>query len=321
MKTTREVTIMNKNNTAVVFPGQGTQRHGMGQDFVERFSAAKDTFEEASDALGWDVSAMCFGDDPRLHLTEFAQPCILTTEIAMFRSLVAQYDFCPSCFGGHSLGEYTALTAAGVMPLGDAVNIVHARGKLMQQACPEGTGGMAAVIADELSPDELEPVVDDLQVDIANINAKTQIVLSGDRSDLGTVEKRLKVNGRFSESRFVGLDVSAAFHSRFMTGITEKFKDILNDFSGDFEYDKADKVTSNVSGGFHEKKGLNVLDSLTRQVNSPVLWRNNMDSLASRCDTILELGPARPLTAFFKSQDISCTPLTSAKKSEKFFTM
>ena len=110
---------------AVVFPGQGSQRPGMGKDFYEQMPVCRQTFEEAGNALGWDVAAMCFGEDERLHLTEFTQPCIVTTEICMLRGLAERYGFAPDYFGGHSLGEFTALVAAGVLPLADTVKIVQ----------------------------------------------------------------------------------------------------------------------------------------------------------------------------------------------------
>src|SRR5664280_437868 len=139
---------------AVVFPGQGSQRPGMGKDFYDQISVSRETYQEASDALGWDVAAMCFGEDERINLTQYTQPCILTTEIAMYRGLVERYGFAPQYFGGHSLGEFTAFEAAGVMPLAQLLKIVHTRGKLMQQAVPVGVGGMAAIISEGLDANQ-----------------------------------------------------------------------------------------------------------------------------------------------------------------------
>ena len=128
---------------AAAFPGQGSQRPGMGKDYYDEIAVSRQTFEEASDALGWDVAALCFREDERLNLTEFTQPCLLTTEMAALRGLHFRYGFAPRIFGGHSLGEFTALAAAGVLSLADVVKIVHIRGQLMQQAVPVGLGGMA----------------------------------------------------------------------------------------------------------------------------------------------------------------------------------
>ena len=182
---------MNKNKTAAVFPGQGTQKHGMGKDFFDNISKSRETYEEASCALGWDVADLCFGSDEKIHLTEFAQPCILTTEIAMFRGLASEYGFCPDYFGGHSLGEYTALVAADAMPFAEALQAVQIRGRLMQQATPPGIGAMAAVIADNLDLDMVRQSIEDLPMDVANINSADQVVISGKAESMKTAEERV----------------------------------------------------------------------------------------------------------------------------------
>jgi [acyl-carrier-protein] S-malonyltransferase/trans-AT polyketide synthase/acyltransferase/oxidoreductase domain-containing protein len=290
----------------------------MGKDFYDRYDEARDVYDEASDALGWDVAGLCFGDDPRLHLTEFAQPAILTTEIAMFRCLSKHYGFDPSFFGGHSLGEYTALTAAGVIPLGAAVRIVNTRGQLMQKACDENLYGMAAVIADDLDPEGLADVIRDLPVDIANINAKNQVVLSGEKKGLARVESGFAGNAE-STVRFVPLNVSAAFHSRFMKPIQENFEALLETFSKAFRTGRCTRVTSNVSGGFHETDSDALCSALVRQSYSPVKWRENMECLAGKASDIVEVGPARPLRSFFSSQGIGCRAVTTAESAARIF--
>src|SRR5689334_12028618 len=124
--------------TTIVFPGQGTQRAGMGQDFHSWSTAARDVYAEASDALGLDLCALCFADDERLGLTELTQPAILATEIAMLRAIETELGLSASTYGGHSLGEYTALVACGALPLASAVRLVRERGRLMQDAVPVG---------------------------------------------------------------------------------------------------------------------------------------------------------------------------------------
>ena len=136
---------MANGKTAIVFPGQGSQRQGMGKDFYESIPECRRIYEEASDALGWDVAALCFGEDEKLNLTAYAQPGIVVTEIAMLKAIMEKYGITPDVFGGHSLGEYTALVAAGVLPLETVIRIVHIRGRLMQEAVPVGQGSMAAV--------------------------------------------------------------------------------------------------------------------------------------------------------------------------------
>ncbi|MGH2671219.1 MAG: ACP S-malonyltransferase, partial [bacterium] len=134
------------DSTALVFPGQGSQRAGMARDFHDQFAAARHVFAEASSAMDLDLAAICFGGDERLHLTEFTQPCILTAEVAILRVLEEEFHLKASYFGGHSLGEYTALVCAGSLTLPDAAKLVRRRGQLMQAAVPGGQGAMAAII-------------------------------------------------------------------------------------------------------------------------------------------------------------------------------
>jgi len=134
------------DETAVVFPGQGSQRVGMAKDFHDAFPLARDAFAEASDGCGVDLAAIAFRDEQKLNLTEFTQPCILTAEIAMQRVVAAERGLDARWFAGHSLGEYTALVAAGVLSLGEAAKLVRRRGALMQQAVPPGEGAMLAEI-------------------------------------------------------------------------------------------------------------------------------------------------------------------------------
>src|SRR5258708_21690905 len=136
---------MAMGTVAIVFPGQGSQRSGMARDFYERFAISRDVFVEASDALGLDMAALCFDDKPRLDLTEFTQPAILAAEMAMLRPLEREFGVSASLFGGHSLGEYTALCAAGAIPLEVAVKLVRRRGALMQAVVPPGEGARGAV--------------------------------------------------------------------------------------------------------------------------------------------------------------------------------
>ena len=181
----------------------------MARDFCERFASAREAFAEASEALNLDLKALCFGDDPRLDLTEHTQPAILTAEIAMLRALATEFGFAPGLFGGHSLGEYTALCAAGVLPLADAVRIVRQRGALMQSAAAPGAGAMVAVVAKGVAERDLAGAIGELEVDVANRNSADQVVLSGATSDIGQASRRVAELLGGTRHDIVPLNVSA----------------------------------------------------------------------------------------------------------------
>ena len=308
-------------NIAIVFPGQGSQRPGMGKDFYEQIPVCRETYEEAADALGWDVSNMCFGEDEKLNLTEYTQPCIVTTEIAMLRGLSKRYGFASEYFGGHSLGEFTALVAAGVMPLAETLKIVQTRGKLMQEAVPVGVGGMAAIISENIDIDILKKLMEDLPADVANINSTNQVVISGELSALPEIEKRLtQTLGAEKPFRFIRLNVSAPFHSRLMKSIENRFADTLEKFDSNLNPQNAHKVTSNFTGGFHSDDILGIREKLVNQLSNTVHWRENMQSLAAKAEIIYEIGPGRPLRDFFKTIGVTCQSITGVVAAEKIFS-
>lgn len=303
-----------------VFPGQGSQRQGMGKDFYDQMSVCRQAYEEASDAVGLDIASICFQEDDRLNLTEYTQPCIVTTEVAMIRGLAERHGFQANCFGGHSLGEFTALVAAGVIPFADAVQIVRMRGKLMQEAVPVGVGSMAAVISEGIDVPALKKMIEDLPVDVANINSANQVVISGDAAALPEAENRCRELFAAPKTfRFIKLNVSAPFHSRFMKKIEEPFAGTLKDFSKSFEGSNASKVTSNYAGTFHAPNVDAVINNLVRQLSNSVLWRENMQVLAGHASRIYEIGPGRPLRDFFRTIDVTCESITGLTAAEKVF--
>lgn len=302
---------------AAVFPGQGSQRPGMGKDFHDQIKESREVYEEASEALGWDVAGLCFDEDERLNLTEFTQPCIVTTEIAMLRALGALYGFAPGLFGGHSLGEFTALVASGCLSLPDAVRIVHVRGRLMQQAVPVGMGAMSAVISENIDSALIGSALEGLPIDIANINSADQIVLSGEAAAMPEARNRLQDVLADRPFRFVALNVSAPFHSRFMSVIEEPFREALQELG--MKAESAGTVTSNFTGAFHPADSAAVRENLVSQLSHSVKWKNNMEAISARSGLIYEIGPGRPLREFFKTIGATCSSVTTFSAARKTF--
>ncbi len=302
---------------AIVFPGQGSQKPGMARDFHTRYAAAREVFAEASDAVGLDMAALCFEEDPRLDQTEFTQPALLTAEIAMVRALQSEHGLQASCYGGHSLGEYTALCAAGVIPLAAAVKLVRKRGALMQQAVPLGTGSMAAVIADGIADRDLSQVLAGLEVDVANRNSPNQLVLSGAAAAVERASARCVELLSGVEHQVVPLNVSAPFHSRLMRGIEPDFRAELEAAGPTFNLAPATAVTSNLTGAFHTADLGALIDALTKQISGAVDWISNMRVLAAASKHIYEVGPNRPLRGFFKTLGRDVTAILTVKAVEK----
>jgi [acyl-carrier-protein] S-malonyltransferase len=291
----------------------------MGRDFFERFAASRRVYEEASDAAGFDVAGLCFDGDERLSLTEYSQPAILTTQIAMVCALAEGWGVSAQRFGGHSLGEYTALVAAGVMPLADAVRLVRERGRLMQAAVPVGEGGMAAVLGENLDRVAICARTSDLDVDIGNDNSDGQLVLSGPSPAIRRGAEDLLACPACGVERIVDLEVSAPFHSRMMQPIEAPFAAVLAEACARWDVSRAPAVTSNVTGGFHDADSALLCERLVGQLSATVRWRDNMNAILATESRVVEVGPSRPLRGFFRSAGVDVTSIVDVRSAGRAF--
>lgn len=281
------------SKTAYVFPGQGSQSVGMGKDLYDNFAAAKRTFEEADEALGFSLSQMCFaGDEADLQLTANTQPAILTASIAAFRAMESEGFAKPVMVAGHSLGEYSALVAAGVLDFADAVRTVRDRGTYMQEAVPVGVGAMAAILGMELS--KVEEVCGEAAAgqvcSPANINSPTQIVIAGDAE---AIDRACELAKEVGAKRAIKLNVSAPFHCSLMMPAQERLAVDLSRLNYS-EFDLS--VVQNVDAEPNSDAST-VADRLTRQVSSPVKWLQTIQrSAAEGVTTFVEVGPGKVLS-------------------------
>jgi [acyl-carrier-protein] S-malonyltransferase len=292
---------MTTKKVAFLFPGQGSQFVGMGRDFCDNFPIAKQTFDEADDALGFSLSALCFeGPDEQLRLTENTQPAIFTVSIAAQRVL-AERGIAPSFAAGHSLGEYSANVAAGTLGFADAVRTVRERGRFMQEAVPAGAGAMAAIL--NLAADEVARVCAEASaktdgvVAAANINTPSQIVISGAAA---AVERAMALAKERGARKTVPLAVSAPFHCPLMQPAQDRLAALLNGLSF---HDAAVPVLVNVDAAF--ATGAEALrDALIRQVTGTVRWVESMQLLiAEKPDYFLEVGPGKVLSGLLRQID------------------
>jgi [acyl-carrier-protein] S-malonyltransferase len=285
------------SRVAFVFPGQGSQYVGMGKDLCEQFAAARETFTEADDALGFRLSELCFaGPDADLKLTENTQPAILTASVAALRVLRAEAPVEPALVAGHSLGEYSALVAVGALRFRDAVKLVRERGRLMQQAVPMGEGAMAVVLGLEM--EDVQRICDDAAqgevVSPANFNGSGQVVIAGATKAVARAAALAKERGA---KRVLDLPVSAPFHCRLMQPAAEGLQQALKDISiQPFTVGVVTNVEADVNLAADRVKTL-----LVDQAVRPVRWEESVKKLAALgCNRAIEIGPGKVLKGLMK---------------------
>lgn len=293
---------------AVVFPGQGSQRPGMACDFYQNFTAAKEVFKVASATLGVDVLELC-SSERVLTQTELMQPAILTAEIAMFNVLEELISEKPAYFAGHSLGEYTALVAAGVIPFVDALKIVQGRGELMQSAVAEGSGTMAALICQEIENTDYRKIIENAGAEVANFNSPNQVVISGMNESIASCIEKLE--SLYPEMRCIRLDVSMPFHCSLMSRVEVELEKYLRVFEARMQPSKAAVVLSNLQGGFYKPEDL--IPNLVKQISGCVHWTKNIESLMAVSDEVIEIGPNKVLGRLFKDSGFPIKSILNLK--------
>ena len=281
---------------AIVFPGQGSQYAGIGKDFYENFSTAREVFERANKALGFDLKSLIFEGSSELNKTINTQPAILTVSYAIYRVLKEHFpELEPKFVAGHSLGEYSALLAAGVLNFEDAVRLVRYRAEYMQNAVPEGKGAMAAVIG--IPPEEVKELCNQVGnegiVEPVNYNSPLQTVVAG---EVQAVKKLLKI-ARSKRIKAVPLKVSVPSHSSLMKEAAEKFKEKLSEF----EFSDAKiPVVLNYDAKPHTKAE-EIKENLYLQLFNPVLWVDSILYMKDHSiDVFVEVGPKNVLSKLIK---------------------
>jgi [acyl-carrier-protein] S-malonyltransferase len=297
------MTISSSTNGSIafLFPGQGSQAIGMGKELAEQYPIARETFEEADEALGHKLSQLCFvGPEDQLRLTEITQPAILTASVAAWR-VVHENGFKPGFVAGHSLGEYSAHVAAGTLSFVDAVRTVRHRGKYMQEAVPIGVGTMAAILGMEFEK-VAEVCRDASQGEVcepANINSPEQIVISGHTA---AVERATKLADDRGAKRAKVLPVSAPFHCSLMKPAQDR---LAIDLSSMIFNKPTAGVVCNVDAALLEDADRS-RDALIRQVTGSVKWEQSMRVLIEQgVDTFIEIGPGKVLCGLMRQIDRS----------------
>lgn len=302
-------------STAFVFPGQGSQKVGMGKAWADRSYTASEVFAEADEVLGFFLSKLCWeGPEEDLQLTENTQPAILTTSIAIYRTVADSLGE-PRVMAGHSLGEYSALVAAGTLSLADALRLVKNRGRFMQEAVPAGEGAMAAIIGLEAADvEELAAAATtaDEVCAVANFNAPGQIVVSGSTP---AVERAVRLASDRGARRAVLLPVSAPFHSPLMRPARERLEPLLR--AAEFSSPSV-PVVANVDAK-PVTDGHTACERLIQQVDSPVLWIDSVRAMVTDfgVERFVEIGPGAVLSGLSRRIERG-TSQVSLAEPEKF---
>ncbi|GEC88188.1 ACP S-malonyltransferase [Brevibacillus brevis] len=297
---------------AFVFPGQGSQFVGMGQALSEQSEAARHIFEQADEALGFSLSGLCFaGPEEELKLTANTQPAILTASIAVLAALNEKLpDYKPAFVAGHSLGEYSALVAAGALSFADAVKTVRARGQFMEEAVPAGQGAMAAVLSMDRAA--LHAVCEEVTasghpVQLANMNCPGQIVISGSAEGVKLAGEKAKEAGA---KRVLPLNVSGPFHSSLMQPAADKLQEVL---AGVTVQEATVPVVANVTARPVSEATI-IVDQLVQQVSAPVLWEDSVQWMVEAgVTTFVEIGPGKVLAGLIKKIASADTTIISVQ--------
>lgn len=296
---------------AFIYPGQGAQKAGMGADFYEKSKTAGAVFDQAGETLGLDMKALCFEENDKLDLTEYTQAALVTTCLAMTR-VVEERGLKPDITAGLSLGEYSAIAAAGGMEDLDAIRLVRRRGILMQNTVPAGEGGMCAVMG--MEAEKIEEVIKDLDgVTIANYNCPGQIVITG---KIGAVEEASAKLKEAGAKRAMMLNVSGPFHSPMLIPAGEELAKELDTVSlHPLKIPYVTNVTAKKVEDIKETKAL-----LTEQVSSSVRWMQSMEyMIRDGVNTFVEIGPGKTLAGFMKkiNRDVKVCNIASWEDMEK----
>lgn len=288
------------SSLAFLFPGQGSQEIGMGKDFYFQFESSRRIFDQANEILGWDLKSLIFeGRKEELQKTENAQIALLTTSISTLRVLEEE-GVKATAVAGHSLGEFSAYVSSGSLSFESALRLVLQRGKLMAQADPENRGTMAALIG--LSEEEVEKICREIsspseEIVPANLNCPGQIVISGDRN---SIKEAIKIAKERGAKMVIMLEVSGAFHSKFVNDSALKFEDYLN--QTDFQKPKIPVIANINAQPIIEES--DIRDSLKRHMTSPVLWHKSIETMIHMgIDTFIEVGHGKVLQGLMRRID------------------